>query len=275
MLDSAGPKRSLGQNFLINTNIVDRIMGVSAPGPDDVVLEIGPGRGTMTRALAARAGSVIAVEKDDALFSRLEDEFCTQKNVEFIHGDILEQDIQAITPEGAMVVANLPYNMATRIIDHFSTCVGWISALTLMVQKEVGERICARPGDRSYSGLSVVVAASFYARKGFVVGPKNFRPRPKVDSMVIRLDPRVGEMDPRDMDIFRMLVYTAFSQRRKKLSNSWGCLAHVLPDELKCMAQSAGIDLNKRPQELDWTMFYRMGLEYQRHLDKIKDQIPV
>ena len=250
-------KKSLGQNFLINQGVIDRIVRLAEVGSDDTVLEIGPGRGILTRALAARAGRLLAVEKDDHLAAELTVEFQDYDHVSIMPADILDCDLSAIVPAGAKVVANLPYNISTVVIARLCAVVPPAAAMVFMVQKEVAERLVAVPGDPDYSSLSVLVSATHVVRAGFLVGPENFRPRPKVDSMVIRLEPRA--LPVAVDETFKTVVHQAFSQRRKMLRKSWLCLPNMDKERLGRLAETAGIDLCKRPEHLTVEDFRRMA----------------
>ena len=253
----ARAKKSLGQNFLINQGVIERIVKLAAVGSSDHVLEIGPGRGILTRALAARAGSLVAVEKDDRLAAALTVEFADYDHVEVRPADILDCDLAALVPAGSKIVANLPYNISTVVIARLCALASPASAMVFMVQKEVAERLTAGPGDPDYSSLSVLVAATHEAKPGFLVGPENFRPRPKVDSMVIRITPRAVPI-PVD-ETFTRVVQQAFSQRRKMLRKSWLCLPEMDKERLARLADTAAIDLCKRPEHLTPEDFRRMA----------------
>jgi 16S rRNA (adenine1518-N6/adenine1519-N6)-dimethyltransferase len=142
------PKRSLGQNFLTNPHIIAKIIRFADLMPDDTVLEIGPGRGILTIELVWRASRVIAVEKDDKLFAQLKSTFADVPNLTLVHGDILDRNMQVVAPQGAKLLANLPYNIATQIILRLADIPAHFSSIIVMLQKEVGERICASPGTK-------------------------------------------------------------------------------------------------------------------------------
>ncbi|OPZ60553.1 MAG: Ribosomal RNA small subunit methyltransferase A [Deltaproteobacteria bacterium ADurb.Bin510] len=249
-------KKSLGQNFLINQGVIERIVRLAEVGSDDTVLEIGPGRGILTRALAARAGRLIAVEKDDRLAAELKAEFADYAHVTIRPADILDCELGELVPPGSKVVANLPYNISTVVIARLCALANPAAAMVFMVQKEVAERLIARPGDPDYSSLSVLVAATHAAKPGFLVGPENFRPRPRVDSMVIRLTPLAAPIAVDET--FRRVVQTAFNQRRKMLRKSWLNLPAMDKERLEHLAAQARIDLSLRPERLTPEDFRRM-----------------
>jgi len=257
------PKQSLGQNFLLNGQIAERIVALASVSPDDTVLEIGPGRGILTDLLAREANQLIAVEKDDDLVSGLIRKFDDYKNLRLVHADILDQDLNELIPKKTKLVANLPFNIASQLIIRLIEHACNISMVVVMVQKEVGQRICAQPRTHAYSALSVLVDSVFQATPGFIVSPKNFFPQPKVDSMVLKLTPKSDPIASRDMVYFKKSVYCAFAQRRKMLKNSLINLPMLKPHLLQELAKRAGINLNQRPQDLTSQDFYRITQAYQ------------
>ena len=256
------PKRSLGQNFLKNVGIAEKMASLADIHSGDTVVEVGPGRGMLTRVLLRYAQRVIAVEKDDLLFEHLRETFQDTDSLELIHQDILESDLEQVIPKGAKIVANLPYNIATQLIVRLTGHAQRIEAMVVMLQKEVGQRICAQAGEREYSALSVMVGAVFEASPGFIVGPNNFHPRPRVDSLVIRLDPRIHAVPREDMDLFRRVVAQAFGQRRKTLRNTLEQLPFLDPDSLSELCTQAGISLKSRPQEITPEQFHVFSRGY-------------
>lgn len=218
-------QKRFGQNFLIDTHVLDKIIREAEITKDDFVLEIGPGIGTMTQYLAEYAREVVAVEIDDALIPILKDTLKDWNNVSVIHGDILKTDIKKIAMEKnegkpIKVVANLPYYITTPIIMGLFENKVPIDSITIMVQKEVADRMQTGPGSKDYGALSLAV--QYYAEPQIVanVPPNCFMPRPKVGSAVIRLtrhsQPPVNVKDEKLM--FR-LIRASFNQRRKTLAN--------------------------------------------------------
>ena len=255
-------KRSLGQNFLQNVGIAEKITSFANPVPDDHILEIGPGRGILTRILARSSSRVTAVEKDDFLFEKLTAEFAEQQGVTIIHSDILECDLSDLIPKGTKIVANLPYNIASQLIIRLTDYAGKLSTVVVMVQKEVAERICSLTGEKEYSALSVLVSSAFDAVPGFIVGPNNFIPAPKVTSQVIKLLPRKIVIDQAPAPVFKKVVFQAFAQRRKMLKNSLLPLVHMDKDLLQDIAGEAQIDLSRRPQDLSSDDYHRLSISY-------------
>ena len=215
-------QKKYGQNFLIDEHVVDKIINAAGIDKDTLVLEIGPGIGTLTQHLAEAAKEVAAVEIDDKLIPILENTLSSYSNVRIIHGDILKQDIDAIfNGRQFKIVANLPYYITTPII--MSLLEGRVNAqsITVMIQKEVAQRMEASPGSKAYGALSLAV--QYYSEPYLAanVPPNCFMPRPNVGSAVIRLNilekPPVSVKDEAHM--FK-LIRAAFNQRRKTLANA-------------------------------------------------------
>jgi len=248
------PKKSLGQNFLTDPHYLGKIVYAAKVGPDDQVVEIGPGLGHLTRELAARAGRLVVIELDDRLIAGLRGEFASRQQVEIVHGDALAFDYGSLTGRWK-VVANLPYYISTPLIQRLIACRGRFSLLTLMVQKEVAERLAAPPGGKEYGFLSVLVQYSAAARIEFVVPAGAFSPRPKVDSAVVTLVLRERPQYPvSDEALFLRVIKAAFSLRRKTLRNSLQPLAFSR-DVLADAAAAAGIDLGRRAETLSVAEF--------------------
>jgi 16S rRNA (adenine1518-N6/adenine1519-N6)-dimethyltransferase len=209
------PKKRFGQHFLTDPGILARIVQFSRIGPEDHVVEIGPGRGALTTRLAEVARTVTAVEIDTDLTGPLIR--AMPANVTIIQRDALEVDYRDISMPPYALVANLPYNIATALVERFVDARASIGAVTVMVQKEVADRILSSPGGRDYGPLSIGI--QYYARveSGFVLPPGAFRPAPRVHSRMIRL---VWKPGVRDNPRFLRFVRSAFASRRKKLVNN-------------------------------------------------------
>ncbi|MBQ4537277.1 MAG: 16S rRNA (adenine(1518)-N(6)/adenine(1519)-N(6))-dimethyltransferase RsmA [Lachnospiraceae bacterium] len=221
-------QKKFGQNFLIDTSVLERIMDAADITKEDCVLEIGPGIGTMTQYLAERAGEVVAVEIDKALIPILEDTLSAYDNVTVINADILKLDIAQIVEEKnggkpIKVVANLPYYITTPIIMGLFESHVPLKSITIMVQKEVADRMQVGPGTKDYGALSLAV--QYYAKPEIVanVPPNCFIPRPNVGSAVIRLT-RYEEppVQVKDEKLMFALIRASFNQRRKTLTNGLG-----------------------------------------------------
>ena len=216
-------KRRFGQNFLVDRSVVDRIIAAVNPGSNDTVLEIGPGRGALTSHLIERAGRLIAIEFDRELLPRLREQFGKSSNLKLIEGDALNLDFcEVIQPsQNACIVANLPYNIATAILQRLIEQRQCISNMTLMLQREVVDRITAAAGSSERGFLSVFVSAYCEAEKLFDVPPRAFRPVPKVWSTVVRLRVRSKiAVDVSDEKLLWQIVSTGFAQRRKTILNN-------------------------------------------------------
>jgi 16S rRNA (adenine1518-N6/adenine1519-N6)-dimethyltransferase len=218
-------QKKYGQNFLIDTRVLEEIIGAAGVGREDFVLEIGPGIGTMTQYLAEAAREVVAVEIDDHLIPILNDTLRAYDNVEILHADILKVDINRLAQEKnggcpIKVVANLPYYITTPIIMGLFESHVPIDSITIMVQKEVADRMQVGPGTKDYGALSLAV--QYYAKPEIVVQvpPSCFMPQPKVGSAVIRLTRHEAPpVDVRDEKLMFQIIRASFNQRRKTLAN--------------------------------------------------------
>ena len=251
------PRKRFGQHWLRDERVLDRILEASELGSDDRVLEVGPGRGALTeRLLASSAVAVHAVELDRDLVSGLHDRFGGFPRFSLREGDVLE--VPLTLPDGQLatkVVANIPYNITGPLLERL---IGRLDQpidppyqrLVLLVQKEVAERIRARPGASSFSALSVRMQLLAHCSTVCAVPPRCFQPPPKVHSEVIRIDPLPQEQRPDPVTCRRVerLLRQAFQARRKMLRNT---LKVTQPfSELETITRQAGIDLSQRPQEV-------------------------
>ncbi|WP_025640518.1 16S rRNA (adenine(1518)-N(6)/adenine(1519)-N(6))-dimethyltransferase RsmA [Schnuerera ultunensis] len=256
--------KSLGQNFLIDGNIVRKIGQEGNITKEDYVLEIGPGIGTLTEELALNAKKVVAVELDKSLLPILDETLRDYPNIEIIHGDILRVDINRLIEEKMAggpikVVANLPYYVTTPIIAKLIEEDLNIESIIIMIQKEVAHRIVASPGSKQYGSLSVFV--KFYTQPEILIPvPKTvFMPQPKVDSAVIRLNIK-RDLPEIDREIFFQVVKAAFSKRRKTIlnslsSNPWG----LDKEEIKEVLKGANIPLQERAENLKIEDFIKIS----------------
>ena len=215
-------RKRFGQHFLHDQNIIDRILRALDPQADDNLVEIGPGQGALTYPLLGLCKRLIAVELDRDLVPILEAGSARFGRLEVINADILKFELASL-PGGRRyrLVGNLPYNISTPLMFHLLESVKLIQDMHFMVQKEVALRICAGSGDANYGRLSVMLQYHCECQYLFEVGPESFKPQPKVDSAIIRLLPHAQpKQDIGDYDLFSGIVRTAFSQRRKTISNS-------------------------------------------------------
>lgn len=243
------PKKSLGQNFLHDPNALRKIAALAEIGPQDTVLEIGPGLGGLTEVLASQAQRVVAVELDDRLIPALA-WLDALPNVEIVHQDILTVDLDAlIGPEPYLVCANVPYYITSAILRFLLERAHRPRRLVLTVQLEVAERLVAQPGEHSLLSIS----AQYYARPRIVMRLNRaaFYPRPDVDSAVVRLDcyDRPAVDAPSDALFFRV-VRAGFSQKRKQLKNALAEGLHLAAEAAAALSQSAGVDPRRRAETL-------------------------
>src|SRR4030042_7003675 len=184
------PKKRLGQHFLVDRNILNKVIRTAQVGKGDIVLEVGPGLGEMTLALARQAKKVIAIEIDSTLVTILKEKMSTVSNVEIIKGDIIKVDFDALSRQAEAplkVIANLPYQISTPLLFRFIESRRFFSSLTLMLQREVVERMIAPAGVKEYGALSIFVQMVSYPSIHFFISPSAFFPRPKVESAVVHL----------------------------------------------------------------------------------------
>ena len=257
----SGAKKSLGQNFLVDSRIVSRILTVSEVGPDDAVLEIGPGRGALTAKLAEVAKRLVAVELDEGLAAKLRDRFSSAANVEVVHGDARELDIGPLFGSGERykLIANLPYYAASRIVRRFLATHPRPASMVVMLQREVAKTMAAAPG---WMGLlSVMVQLYGVPRIAFSVPPRAFSPVPKVTSSVIRIDVLDTPALALDSEeLFFQLVTAGFSAPRKQVHNSLGNGLDISSESARAMLESAGIEAVRRPGTLsvqEWGHLYQ------------------
>ena len=248
------PRKWWGQNFLVDHNIARKIVSSAELSSKDIVLEIGAGKGILTGKIASQVKKVIAIEIDKKLCSFLREELKDYKNMEIIEGDFLKLDISQFlgsdSSSSIKVIANLPYYITSPIIIKLLNMKWWLEA-TFMLQKEVGERIIASPGGKDYGSLSILVQYHCDVEKQFNVSRNVFRPKPDVDSVVIKLKllkrPRIKVEDEK---LFFKIVHGAFSQRRKKLSNSISNVLEIDKYPLENLLERLNISPTRRAETL-------------------------
>lgn len=261
--------KSLGQNFLTDKNIIDRIIEGSGITEEDLVIEIGPGIGVITYEAAQVARKVIAVEIDKNLIPILKETLAGQENISVINSDILKTDVNEIIEEecrrdpeikGVKIIGNLPYYITTPIIMKLLEDGVMADGITAMMQKEVADRIKASPGTKAYGALSVAV--QYYCEIESVVSvPKEvFVPQPKVDSAVLNLRIRKEKpVDLRDREIFFAVVKAGFGQRRKTLNNSLMGVKDITKEIVSASLAAAGIDPARRAETLNLEEFAELS----------------
>ncbi|WP_274365804.1 16S rRNA (adenine(1518)-N(6)/adenine(1519)-N(6))-dimethyltransferase RsmA [Paenibacillus thermotolerans] len=263
-------KKSLGQNFLIDQNILRSIVSAADLGPNKGALEIGPGIGALTEKLAEASGKVVAVEIDRRLIPMLGESLEPYGNVSVVHGDVLKVDLHELFREhfqhveSVSVVANLPYYVTTPIVMKLLEEKLPLANIVVMVQKEVADRFAARPGTKDYGSLSVAV--QYYASVELVARVPHtvFIPQPNVESAVVKLamrDEPAVRVD--DEELFFQVVHAAFAQRRKTLLNNLQqrFFAGAGKEECRAFLEQCGIDASRRGETLDMSEFARIANE--------------
>lgn len=256
--------KSLGQNFLVNPAVCPKIAELGGAKPGVCALEIGTGVGVLTKELAKRCDKVIAVEIDTSLKPILEETLADYDNIEIVFADVMETDLAALLAEKAagmevVVCANLPYYITSPVIMRVLESRLPVTAMTVMVQKEAADRICAKPGTRDCGAISCAV--SYYSKPKllFKVGRGSFMPSPNVDSAVIRLDvkPRTDRPAEWEKMLFR-IIRSAFSQRRKQIANPLCGELGIAKPQLAELMTSCGIKPTARAEELTLEDFARL-----------------
>ena len=245
------PKKRLGQNFLVDETALAKVVAAAEIRPDDTVLEIGAGLGSLTRRLADAAGRVVAVEIDAALFPALQETLRSYDQVELIQGDILRLDLgqRLNLPDGYKVVANIPYYITSAVIRHLLEASVRPALVVLTVQREVALRMVAQPDDMNLLAVSV----QFYSQPSLVarVPAGAFYPRPDVDSEIVRLALRERPaVDVSDVDQFFRVVKAGFSQKRKQLRNALGGGLQLEPAQVDALLAGTGVTPQRRAETL-------------------------
>ena len=258
-------KKSLGQNFLIDDQIIEQIISVSDPEPTDAVLEVGPGIGILTRELVNRVQNVTAIELDQSLCNALTQEFKETAALTVINADALKFSLQEMGLEEGRrlkLIANLPYYITSPLLNHFLEQRQFLQSMTIMVQEEVAKRLVARPANKDYGILTLAVQAFCTAEILFVVPGDAFIPAPKVNSAVVRLEilaeSKLGSLA--EADFFRV-VKAAFGQRRKTLLNSLSQGLNLNREELGATLAKLGLSPSLRAENLSLEDFCRLAEE--------------
>jgi len=252
------PKKRLGQHFLSDPNLLARIADAVGATEADTVIEIGPGRGALTKQLLKRAGRVIAIELDRELAPMLAEKWRDEPRLQIVEGDVLKQDLGALAGGPYLLVGNVPYNITTPILFHAMRHPRPARAVYL-VQREVAERVVAAPGSDAYGALSVNVQALANAELLFGVSAKAFTPPPKVESAAIRIVPRETPMlRPDEEEPFRILVQGAFGLRRKQMRRVIRTVRNWDAARADIALGVAGIDPEARPETLSPDDFLRL-----------------
>ncbi len=277
------PNKKLGQNFLVHEHTPRRIVDLAELAPDDQVIEVGVGLGALTRPLAAAAGHVIGLEADSGIIRLHEEQQDLPDNVQLIHADVLKVDFSRFVKEGQglRIVANLPYSISTpflfRLVEHAEL----MDFAVVMLQKEVALRLMAQPRTKEYGAPTVLLAACAEVKPLLKIHPAEFHPRPKVDSMVVRIGfrpkpDRVQALGVFDRKLFSKVVHAAFGQRRKTLLNALASAALVADKNMlaQCI-EAAGISPSARAETLTLEDFVQLSrtFDYYAHDNLLAQEV--
>lgn len=256
------PQKRLGQHFLVDRNILNKVIRTAEVEKGDIVLEVGPGLGEMTLALAQYAKKVIAVEIDSKLAVILKQKVRDLSNVEVVESDILKMDFKSLLGRERhpiKVVANLPYQISTPLLFHFIESKEFFSTLTVMLQKEVAERMVAISGSKSYGPLSIFTQMFTNITIRFFIKPSAFFPPPKVESAVVHMSFRKKPLVQIEEEWFKKMVKGCFGYRRKTLMNALRHSGLPLPPSIESRMQKIGIDPQRRPETLTIQEFAQLA----------------
>ncbi len=270
------PQKSLGQNFLIDGNILEKIVDGAEVNKGDLVIEIGPGIGALTAKIAKKAAFVVAVEIDRNLMPVLSETLAPYANVQIVHGDIMKSDLRDIVAtaqakndmqfDSIKVLGNLPYYITTAVLMMLLECA-WdlLDSITVMMQKEVADRILALPRTKEYGALSIAVQYYCTIERVLLASKEVFWPSPKVDSTVLRLNIRRNKaVELADENIFFEIVRAGFGQRRKTLLNSLSSIDRFSKDEINKILFASGIDPNRRAETLNIVEFAKLANKFEK-----------
>ncbi|HET7394831.1 MAG TPA: 16S rRNA (adenine(1518)-N(6)/adenine(1519)-N(6))-dimethyltransferase RsmA [Gammaproteobacteria bacterium] len=249
-------RKRFGQHFLHDRNVIDKILLAISPQPEDHLIEIGPGLGAITLPLLERYGTLTAVELDRDVIPRLEAAAAGKGDLRIIEGDALKTDFRSLVPSGARMrmLGNLPYNISTPLLFHLLEQAEAIHDMHFMLQKEVVQRMAAKPGGKEYGRLTIMLAVHCRVEPLFNIGAGAFSPPPKVESAFVRLIPHAAPPFPIDDPVrFARLVTQAFSHRRKTLRNA---LRESVDETL---IRAAGIDPGTRPETVSPADYARLS----------------
>ena len=272
--DKAAPpaaKKALGQNFLVDPNIVRKIVRLADFNKNDIVVELGVGQGALTMILAQNVSKVIGLEKDIELVSWLANSGTLPENVEIMETDMLEMSYMDLSQEIGQrlkLIGNLPYNISSQLLFKIIDERAAIEDAVLMFQKEVAARITAEPGTKAYGILSVLVQECASVTHLMDVPPQAFRPIPKVISSVIRIRFKQGPLGVKDFKIFKALVKKAFQKRRKVLLNALEGFLNLKKEQIKQIMESCNINPRLRPEDLSVHDFEKLANKIKDFVDK-------
>jgi 16S rRNA (adenine1518-N6/adenine1519-N6)-dimethyltransferase len=258
------PRKRFGQHFLVQPQIAQRIVALAKLHDGDAVLEIGPGHGALTTLLATAARELWLIEIDRDLHAALSQRFAATPHVHVIEADALRVDYAALLHAAApvVVVANLPYNIATPLLMRLLENPELFARLVIMVQREIADRLGAAPGSKTYGALSVMFQLIATLRTAVVVGPGSFHPRPKVDSAVVVIEPRSPPgVERAQLATVRRVVRAAFAQRRKQLGNALSAIS----SNAHAALETIGIDPKRRAETLTIDDFVALARVMDTH----------
>ena len=259
------PKKSLGQNFLIDNNIINKIVKIGSVDKNKTIVEIGAGYGSLTKAIASVGPKkIFAIEKDKKLVSLLKNKFKNHNNIKIFNCDILDIIEKNKLEQNTIVFGNLPYNMSTKILASLillKKWPPWYEILILMFQKEVAERIIAKTKTKEFGRLSILSNWRLEIKKHFNVSNNCFFPKPKVTSTVLSFKPKKNNQfnlkNPKNLE---KVTRALFSNRRKMINKNF----NKLFNQHKSVSKNLNISLNKRPEELSNEMFYKIAVQYEK-----------
>lgn len=267
------PSKRFGQNFLVNEQIVEAILDRAAPGPEDTIIEFGVGLGSLTIPLARRVKRVIGIEIDSGLVRWHEEQGTLPAHVTLLHEDLLKTDFSRLAAESGgplKIIANLPYSISNPLLFKLIDQKEHIASAVLMLQKEVAERLVARPRTKAYGVLSVLLGACASLEALLKVGPEQFHPRPKVDSMVVRirfqpLPEAVADWQGFSPALLKALVKGAFQQRRKTIVNALSSAAVGTSDKevISRRLNRAGIEVSRRADQITVGEYIALSRAYE------------
>lgn len=264
------PIKSLGQNFLVDRNVLDKIIQSADLQPNDAVLEIGPGRGALTSLIAPSVSRLVLIEFDHVLANELKKNYATDSRVTVVDADVLKVDLRQLlsVTSSWKVVANLPYNISTAVLFQLFEVRDLFSRLILMLQKEVGERLVAMPDCSDYGVTTLLLGLWFDMHREFIVPPGCFNPSPKVDSAVLSFVPlKEARVEVGDEEIYRRVVKAAFGMRRKTLNNCLKSSELISPDKISEVFEASCIDGRRRGETLSMDEFACLS----RHILTLQD----